>query len=383
MAGFTGRVRSPNATTSFAAQRNPLTSDYIVSGPTTTLNGVTNFAPFSSSSALDLTLTGAVTNIVMMIAGKRYAISGALVVALTDAAWNFVYYDADTAALGTVTVAPRYWWEAPAHLAGQHWFDMSTGLMKLSDGVSAWTAKNRIFLGCWRADTTINAAYSGAQIGRTVEQRVHDFGSGTDGMLDTNNTNTAIATLKKYSFIGQRGTSSLVHTAALLTGAPIVQCQQFMMNLGTGGIVLDGLGLAGCAGGASANGGAGGSAGWGGAGGGGGGSSGQTGGAGGTVQNANRIGTSAGGTAGASSGGAGANGQACEGPVSLGQGNGGVWPPWFWGGGGGGGGSGATGAAGGAGGGGIDIAAESVCMASTAIATCLGSAGTAGPAADR
>lgn len=383
MDSILGDSGGPNSRILVANTFNGLTRDFIISGPTTTLNSVTNFTPFGSSSNLNLTLTGAVTPIKLVIAGKLVTISSALTVALTDTNWNFVYFDKDTGALGTVTVAPRYWWEAPSHATGQHWFDMNTGLMKLSDGVSTWTAKNRIFLGCWRADTTIDAVYAGDVIGLTVCKRVEQFGDGTDGMIDTNNSNTTVNVKKKYSFVGQRGTSSLVHTAALVLTFPMIRIAGFFMNLGTGGVALNALGSGGGAGGTGA-GSAGTAGGYGGAGGGGGASAASAGGAGGGFWNGTRPVLSAGGTAGAAAGGAGGNGSASAQAESIASSSGSPNGPCGSGSGGAGGaGDGSAGGNGGAGGGGIDIQAASVALAVGATFTCNGANGTDGPSATR
>ena len=371
-----------------AARRNPLTSDYIVSGPTETINGRTVFAPFSSASNLNLTLTGAVTPIVMMIAGKRYAISGALVVALTDASDNFVYYDGDTGALGTSVISPRWWNEAPsAPATDQHWFDMRTGLMKRYTG-AAWETKNRIFLGLWRADTTINAKYGRDVIGLTVEERVEEGGMGTDGPISTNNSNTTVNVIKNYSSVVQRGTSKFVHTANLLSSAPIIRIQGYFLNLDTAGVALNGLGSVAGAGGTGA-----GSAGtgfaYGAGGGGGGGSAASAGGTGGTTLLANRLQVAAGtggasGLGGTSVGGAGGTGAATNFPSSVGMASQGGINIGHGGGGGGGAGSGAAaGATGGAGGGSMDIHAISVTIDTGATFSCNGANGTDSPAAGR
>ena len=63
----------------------------------------------------------------------------------------YVDYTAGTVSGGFTTVAPVYQNIAPTHSAGLHWLDFNTGKVWSSDG-SAWTQKNRIFVGTATTD---------------------------------------------------------------------------------------------------------------------------------------------------------------------------------------------------------------------------------------
>ena len=63
----------------------------------------------------------------------------------------YVDYTTGTVSGGFTTIAPVYQNNAPTHSAGLHWLDFNTGKVWSSDG-SAWTQKNRVFVGTAATD---------------------------------------------------------------------------------------------------------------------------------------------------------------------------------------------------------------------------------------
>ena len=63
----------------------------------------------------------------------------------------YVDYTAGTVSGGFTTLAPVTQFIAPTHSAGLHWLDFNTGKVWSSDG-SAWTQRNRIFVGTATTD---------------------------------------------------------------------------------------------------------------------------------------------------------------------------------------------------------------------------------------
>lgn len=108
----------------------------------------------------------------------------------------YVDYTTGTVSGGFTTLAPVYQNIAPTHSAGLHWFDFNTGKVWSSDG-SAWTQRNRIFVGTATTDGSGVTAVSVYAYNQTQGVSIFDdiitkgpwvdvraFGAKGDGVTD-------------------------------------------------------------------------------------------------------------------------------------------------------------------------------------------------------